>query len=506
MITGIKKTHKMTEIYFDEADEWTTVRTYNTSLKNRLLAFSKEYPELCDPTDDDECGCLSFRIDKKCFTYISGYNCIPELANESFLATQKIFGHEPDGVRFYHFVQSFKIGEDISPQEANEIGMELAKIFENREVIVATHIDKDHPHNHIVACSYDLESGLKLHYNQFFLSDLRQKSDEICQAHGLNVLKKYNPNVKSQRLGPKEYRAAMNGNSWKMALRVAIDFCMTRATNKDEFQREMKTLGYDMVWTPERKYITYICPTQNGKECRVRDIKLNDEKYLKENMEYEFRIRTELYGQAQGNEYAAGNTASDARRTAGGTDGTGASDGADQRRGMDEAQRSGAQNGGFVSGAVGTESGSVERGEQIHREDDEGSRGAERGNGSGSTQGDEGSCRTGWESERESFRSYRQKNSSGRGTVVAPSRSHSSPDAVSTALMGARGPGNLTSLFEDGEESEEEKRQREARNAGSAVGAVVGFGIGAVVELTKQKQTPTDDVDDGEEQGMGITM
>ena len=68
--------------------------------------------------------------------YISGYNCIPEQANESFLATQKIFGHEPDGVRFYHFVQSFKIGEDISPQEANEIGMELAKIFENREVIV----------------------------------------------------------------------------------------------------------------------------------------------------------------------------------------------------------------------------------------------------------------------------------------------------------------------------------------------------------------------------------
>ena len=47
MITGIKKTHKTTEIYFDEAGEWTTVCTYNTSLKNRLLAFMKEYPELC---------------------------------------------------------------------------------------------------------------------------------------------------------------------------------------------------------------------------------------------------------------------------------------------------------------------------------------------------------------------------------------------------------------------------------------------------------------------------
>ena len=438
--------------------------------------------------------------------YISGYNCIPEQANESFLATQKIFGHEPDGVRFYHFVQSFKIGEDISPQEANEIGMELAKIFENREVIVATHIDKDHLHNHIVVCSYDLESGLKLHYNQFFLSDLRQKSDEICQAHGLNVLKKYNPNVKSQRLGPKEYRAAMNGNSWKMALRVAIDFCMTRATNKDEFQREMKKLGYDMVWTPERKYITYICPTQNGKECRVRDIKLNDEKYLKENMEHEFRIRTELYGQAQGTEYSSGTARSDGRNSTGADGGTGDSDGADQRRGMDEAQRSGAQNGGSVSGVVGTESGFEGISGELRHSDEEGGRGAERGDGNGSAQGDEGSGRTGWESERESCRSYRQKNSSGRGTVVAPSRSHGSPNATSIALMGARGLGNLTSLFEDGEESEEEKRQREARNAGTVAGALVGGAIGVVMELTQPKPTPTDDVDDGEDEGFEITM
>ena len=69
MVTGVKKTHKTTEIYFDEADEWTTVRTYNTSLKNRLLAFSTEHPELCEQTDDDGFGGLSFRIQKRCFTY-----------------------------------------------------------------------------------------------------------------------------------------------------------------------------------------------------------------------------------------------------------------------------------------------------------------------------------------------------------------------------------------------------------------------------------------------------
>ena len=437
--------------------------------------------------------------------YISGYNCIPELANESFLATQKIYGHEPDGVRFYHFVQSFKIGEDISPQEANEIGMELVRSFDkfkNHEAIVATHIDKDHLHNHIVVCAYNLESGLKLHYNKYFLSDLRQKSDEICQAHGLNVLKKYNPNVKSQRLGPKEYRVAMNGNSWKMALRVAIDFCMTRAKNKDEFQREMKKLGYDMVWTPERKYITYTCPTQDGKERKVRDIKLNDEKYLKENMEHEFRIRSELYGQAQGAEYSSGTSRGDGRNSAGTRD----FDGADQRRGMDATNGNAIQNGGTVSGFDRAESRLEDLSGELRHGDEEGGRGSERGDGESSEQDYERSYRTGWESERESFRSYRQKNSSGRGTMVAPTRSHGSADAVSTALMGARGIGNVGNIIEDGEESEKEKREREARNAGTVAGALIGGTVGAVIELTQPKPTPTDDVDDGEEQGMGMTM
>ena len=219
-------------------------------------------------------------------------------------------------------------------------------------------------------------------------------------------------------------------------------------------------------------------------------------------MEHEFRIRSELYGQAQGAEYSSGTSRGDGRNSAG----TGDSDGADQRRGMDEAQRSGAQNGGFVSGVVGTESGSVERGGQIHREDDEGSRGAERGDGNSSAQGDEGSGRTGWESERESCRSYRQKNHSGRSNMVDSSRTHSSPDNIGVALMGARGLGNLTSLFEEGEESEEEKRQREARNAGSVAGFLVGGAVGAVIELTQQKSTPTDDVNDDENEGFEITM
>ena len=309
--------------------------------------------------------------------------------------------------------------------------------------------------------------------------------------------------MKSQRLGPKEYRAALNGNSSKMALRVAIDFCMTRAKNKDEFQREMKKLGYDMVWTPERKYITYICPTKDGKQCRVRDIKLNDEKYLKENMEHEFRIRSELYGQAQGTEYSAGTSRSDG----GNSDGAGDSDGADQRRGMDAANGSATQNGGSVSGFDRAESRLEDLSGELRHGDEEGSTGADRGFSKSDTEDRERSDRTGWESERESFESYRQKNSSGRGDMVSPSRNHLHSSNIDTALMGIRGIANVTEgLFEDDEESEEEKRQREARNAGSVAGVLVGGAVGAVIELTQQKSTPTDDVNDDENEGFEITM
>ena len=91
--------------------------------------------------------------------------------------------------------------------------------------------------------------------------------------------------------------------------------------------------------------------------------------------------------------------------------------------------------------------------------------------------------------------------------MVDSSRTIVHPNNLDISLMGLRGIANVTEgLFDDGEESEEEKREREARHAGEAVGAVVGFGIGAAVELTKQKQTPTDDVDDGEDEGFEISM
>ncbi len=65
----MKKKLKTTEISFNEADPTTTIYTYNTKLKKRLLEFSKECPDLCKVILKDEDGCLGFEINKDNFTF-----------------------------------------------------------------------------------------------------------------------------------------------------------------------------------------------------------------------------------------------------------------------------------------------------------------------------------------------------------------------------------------------------------------------------------------------------
>ena len=429
--------------------------------------------------------------------YVSGINCIPELANESFLATQKHFGCKAGNVRFYHYVQSFRPEEMLSPQQAHDIGMELAQRFGNREVIVATHIDRDHLHNHFVVSAYDFETGSKLHNNKFYLADLRKRSDEICQAHGLSTLKEYDPRKKSQRLGPKEYRAAERGNSWKMELRVAIDYCMARSRSKSEFKKEMKKLGYDMIYTPERKYITYILRTEDGQEKRIRDIKLNEDKYRKENMDREFRIRAELYGQAEGEEYTIGVT-----ETAGNTV---RAHGTDQRGGLGEV--AGVAQGNATDQRTDGKPGQrlPISGAGVQADDDVGGAGADGGFQAGHREADQGSHGTGWESERESLSDYLAANRPGRGNLVAKAGTDRHSDDLGLALMGARGAGHLMSLFEDStEETEEERKERQAQNAAAAAGLAIGA-TAVLIQHALQKDEPIDE-NPNDDEGWGFNL
>ena len=78
MITKIKKSNKTTEIFFDEGSDILVINTINTSLKNRLKAYAKKYPDLCRQTDDNECGGLSFEMQKDRF----GFRLLPPCSEE----------------------------------------------------------------------------------------------------------------------------------------------------------------------------------------------------------------------------------------------------------------------------------------------------------------------------------------------------------------------------------------------------------------------------------------
>ena len=264
---------------------------------------------------------------------------------------------------------------------------------------------------------------------------------------------------------------------------------MERSKSKEEFKSEMENLGYEVIWTPERKYITYILKDENGKEKRVRDAKLHDEKYLKENMEYEFKSK--LYGYAQGEEH----TSFAHQRN-----------GSDKQRGLGQADEYPSFHEGAYSRNFGTESEFRVGCEQVLGGDDKSRHRAKTSDRKGDENDNRRSDSTSSGSQRESFKDNEQEDFSRRSTMVATSHSHSSTDDIGIALMGASGLGNLTNLIENDEETEEEKRQREARNVGSALGAAVGIVAGVAIGMAQQPPDDDADEDEDEDEAFDITM
>ena len=218
---------------------------------------------------------------------VSGIGCQPETAFDEFLST-KLLHRKDGGVMFYHMVQSFPKCADIDPCAAHEAARRLAGYFEGCEVLVCTHVDREHIHSHCIINSVNFETGKKVHMADEQIQELRVRNDEICEELGLPKFQR-DEQRKTQGMSNAEYYTASKGESWKFELMRVIDECMRCAGNREEFLALLRSEGYDATWTDARKNITYITP--DG--CRCRDNKLHIEKYLKENMEAEFGYRTE---------------------------------------------------------------------------------------------------------------------------------------------------------------------------------------------------------------------
>ena len=222
--------------------------------------------------------------------YVSGINCNGLNAYNEMMLTRCAYpfkGTNSSERFFYQYIQAFDSKDEITADEVHAIGMEFAeKAWTNHQVLVATHIDRGHMHNHFIISPINLETGNRLRQSPQTLKHLRKLSDDICQQRGAKVLKPYDYNTPSG-LAQGELRAAEKGASWKFELMFVIDAAMKQCKNKHDFFEFMKKHGYQVKWTSERKYITYTCP--NGMKCR--DIKLHEEKYRKEEMSLEFEIR-----------------------------------------------------------------------------------------------------------------------------------------------------------------------------------------------------------------------
>ena len=221
---------------------------------------------------------------------VTGWNCTAQSVLSEMRLTKERY-RKTDGRQYYHFVQSFSEADDLTPQEAHAIGLELAqREFPNFEVLVATHIDTNHLHSHLIVNSVSFRDGRKLHQSAADLQAHRMASDQICAAHGLEILPPPQKQMKQKRMSSREYRSAAKGESWKFRLMDTIDQCMKYAETREDFISLMESEGYQVRWTEGRKNITYTTP--EGMKCR--DDRLHESKYTKEVMEFEFRIRAEI--------------------------------------------------------------------------------------------------------------------------------------------------------------------------------------------------------------------
>ncbi|MBE6766922.1 MAG: relaxase [Ruminococcaceae bacterium] len=342
--------------------------------------------------------------------YVTGINCTPQSAYTEFNNTKKLYG-KTDRRLFYHFVQSFSVDENISPQTAHEIALRFiseTEKFQGFEVVVSTHLDRDHIHTHFVLNSVNAESGKKFHITENEVEMLMQKSDALCLEYGLSVLKPKPPSEREKPMSDREYRSAEKGESWKIRLEAVISNAMQTAVSKEHFIMLMEAEGYGVKWTDTRKNITYTTP--EGKACR--DSKLHLTKFLKESMEYEFLYRAEITARINNR-----STTTNHRRRKGSS-----------LRGGDRAELDGndiyaestdktateysehptyADDQGRTESVYGR---AAEGADEVHRADQNGDRTVSDGDGnvSGGTDreyqsADNGYRETGWENEREFF-------------------------------------------------------------------------------------------------------
>lgn len=188
-------------------------------------------------------------------------------------------------IRLHHYIQSFSPGE-VTPEEAHNIGWEWARrVFgSERQVIITTHRDKDHIHNHFAVAAYDLD-GKRWYANKTTLKHCREISDKVCKFHGLSIIEK--PQYKAEHKYS-DWLARQTGTSWKQRLCDDIDRLVLRRD-----VQSVTDLAYKLA---EKGYVVnigkYMSVAPSAKRKAIRTYRLGDG-YAMEELNYRIQHKNQ---------------------------------------------------------------------------------------------------------------------------------------------------------------------------------------------------------------------
>ena len=173
---------------------------------------------------------------------ISAYGCSAETADIEFAWTRRHAIDKGENLG-RHLIQAFAPGE-VTPEEAHQIGLELAKeiLGGKYEFVLTTHIDRGHIHNHVIWNAVSFTDYKHYHSNKRSYYEIRRASDLLCKEHGLSVI------VPGQEKGKSyaEHQAIRNGTSYKAKLKVTIDRLLPACADQEDLFHRLQEEGYEI--------------------------------------------------------------------------------------------------------------------------------------------------------------------------------------------------------------------------------------------------------------------
>ncbi len=182
---------------------------------------------------------------------VSSFACLPATADIEFEWTRRQAIDKGNSLG-RHIIQSFSPDDNISPEQAHEIGMKLAEqiLGGKYEFVISTHTDKGHVHNHIIFNSVSFVDYKKYHSNKYTYRNIRKASDKLCEEYGLSVIAENSNKGQSYF----EHTAYEKNTTYKSQLKQKIDTAIKRSIDFEDFLLRMELAGYEVK---RGKYISF---------------------------------------------------------------------------------------------------------------------------------------------------------------------------------------------------------------------------------------------------------